>query len=112
MEGVDPRLQEVVKLAIKLTTVDFGVSEGVRSLERQKLLYEQKKSKTMKSYHLVGKAVDVFAVVSGEVSWKAIYYHEIAIAMKAAAKKLGYTITWGGDFKAFFDAPHFQLEDK
>ena len=38
LKGVDPDLVEVVKRAIDLTEVDFGVSEGLRTLERQKEL--------------------------------------------------------------------------
>ena len=37
-EGVKPDLVKVVKRAIELTTVDFGVIEGVRTEERQKEL--------------------------------------------------------------------------
>jgi hypothetical protein len=29
--------------------------------------------------------------------------------MKTAAKKLSIAITWGGDFKNFFDGPHFEI---
>jgi peptidoglycan LD-endopeptidase CwlK len=29
--------------------------------------------------------------------------------MKQAAKELGVSIRWGGDFKSFFDGPHFEL---
>ena len=36
LEGVKPDLINVVKRAIELTTIDFGVIEGVRTEERQK----------------------------------------------------------------------------
>ena len=36
LEGVNPVLVETVKEAIKLSSVDFGVIYGVRSLEEQK----------------------------------------------------------------------------
>ena len=38
LEGVKPDLVNIVKRAIELTKVDFGVIEGVRTEERQKEL--------------------------------------------------------------------------
>ena len=38
LEGVRPDLVETVKLAIKLTRVDFGITCGLRTLEQQKRL--------------------------------------------------------------------------
>lgn len=120
LEGVDSRLVEIVKLAAKLSNEFFIVTEGVRSLERQKELYAAGKSKTMNSYHLKGKAVDLAAwfdmdkdkvVDADELSWKFEHYVEIANAMKEAARQLGYKITWGGDWKSFKDGPHFQIEE-
>ena len=42
LHGVNPMLNRVVHDAIIKTTVDFGVTEGLRSLERQKQLLKQK----------------------------------------------------------------------
>lgn len=36
-------------------------------------------------------------------------YHDLAIAMFAAAKEEGIGIEWGGDWKTLKDWPHFQL---
>jgi len=113
LEGVDPLLVMVVKRALSLSEVDFGVSEGVRSLERQKELVAARKSFTMKSYHLKGKAVDVFALdETGKITWELKYYEKINEAFKRAAQELGATITWGGSWKSFVDAPHFQIEGR
>lgn len=109
LKGVDERLVKVVKRAIELTTVDFGVTEGLRDPQRQKELVSKGFSQTLKSKHLTGHAVDVAAFVDGKVSWEAKYYHEIAKAFKEAAKELNTNIRWGGDFKSFFDGPHFEL---
>ena len=38
LEGVDPRLVQIAVLALQLSPVDFGITEGVRTLERQKEL--------------------------------------------------------------------------
>ena len=58
MKGVDQGLINVVKRAIELTHIDFGVTEGVRDIERQKHLYKIGASTTMNSKHLIGRAVD------------------------------------------------------
>lgn len=112
LEGVKPSLVAVVKRAIELSEVDFGVSEGVRTLERQKALYEAKKSLTMNSRHLTGDAVDVFAWVDGYVNWNFHHYEKIAKAMYQAAKELGVEIAWGGEWKSLRDGPHFELKRK
>jgi len=59
MEGVDSNLVDVTKRAIELTKVDFGVIYGMRTEEEQAKLVAAGKSQTMKSNHLVGRAVDL-----------------------------------------------------
>ena len=75
MSGVNDDLVAVVNLAIEISPVDFGVSEGIRTKERQAKLLAEGKSRTMKSRHLIGEAVDVYAWVDGNVSWDVKYYH-------------------------------------
>lgn len=110
LEGVNPLLINVVKRAIELSEVDFGISEGVRSLERQKQLLIEKKSLTLKSKHLTGDAVDVYAWVDGYINWNYHYYEKIAEAMFSAAKELNVEIRWGGNFKQLKDGVHFELK--
>ena len=100
LEGVNPVLVDTVKEAIKLSSVDFGVIYGVRSLEEQKKLYESKRSQTMKSKHLIqddktSHAVDLMAYDGNNPSWDLVMYDDIADAMKAAALKTGAKIRWG-----------------
>lgn len=109
LKGVDEDLVRVVKRAIELTTVDFAVIEGMRTAERQKELMAKGYSQTLLSKHLIGRAVDLGAWVNGTLSWDKAPYLEIAKAMKQAAKELKVNIRWGGDFKSFFDGPHFEL---
>jgi peptidoglycan L-alanyl-D-glutamate endopeptidase CwlK len=110
LEGVHPDLVSVVQRAIELTEQDFMVIEGLRTVERQKKLFAEGKSKTMNSRHLTGHAVDLCPY---PVDWED---HEkfkvIAKAMKAAAKDLGVSLEWGGDWKNGWDKPHFQLAQK
>jgi peptidoglycan L-alanyl-D-glutamate endopeptidase CwlK len=107
--GVDNRLIKVVERAIELTEIDFTVLEGLRTPERQKQLVNEGFSQTLKSKHLTGHAVDLGALVNGAVSWDKQHYHTIAKAMKKSAEELKINIRWGGDFKSFFDGPHFEL---
>lgn len=107
--GVDPRLIKVVERAIELTEVDFTVLEGLRTPERQKQLVSEGFSQTLKSKHLTGHAVDLGAFINGVVSWDKQHYFKIADAMKKSAEELKINIRWGGDFKSFFDGPHFEL---
>jgi hypothetical protein len=139
LEGVDERLVKIVCRAIELTKVDFGVTEGLRSEETQRKYVEAGKSKTMKSKHLEGRAVDLVAYIDGAVSWELNVYDDIADAMQQAATEEGVAIRWGAawnipDVRAwdgtmeeamnyyidarrsegrrpFIDAPHWELMD-
>lgn len=118
LQGVHPSLVAVVKRAIKITTQDFQVFDGVRTIEEQRELYAQGRTKpgkvvtwTMKSKHLGGRAVDL-VVYSGGPRWEPIAgFKKIAAAMKQASDELGVPIEWGGDWAKTRDYPHFQLPD-
>ena len=110
MIGVNPKLVEVVKLAITKSPLDFSISEGLRTVERQKELVAQKKSQTMKSRHIVGEAADICVLIDGKANWDFENYRKVADVFKECAKELGVKITWGGDWTSFKDGPHFQIE--
>ena len=110
LTGVHPDLQAVVKRAIEITPVDFLVIEGLRTKERQAYLLDAGKSRTMNSYHLTGHAVDIAPIIDGKVSWQWKHYYPLADAMFDAAKELGIKVEWGGRWKTFPDAPHWQIE--
>lgn len=112
LKGVHPDLVEVVKLAIKKSTIDFTVGEGLRTIETQRKYVAEGKSKTMNSRHLTGHAVDLWPLVNGSVTWDWKYYYPMAEAIKDAAKELNIPIEWGGDWTSFKDGPHFQLPHK
>ena len=108
--GVHPKLVEVVKLAITKSPLDFSISEGLRTVERQKELVAQKKSQTMKSRHLVGEAVDICVLLDGKANWDFDNYRIVANVFKNCAAELGIKITWGGEWVTLKDGPHFQIE--
>ena len=137
LDGVNEGIVAVVKDAIGITKVDFGVTFGLRTLEEQKKLYESGRSQTMKSKHLEGRAVDLVAYFGSDISWELNVYDDICDAMAEAARKNDVAIKWGaawseGDIREyagtaedgmnayvdlrrsqsrspFIDAPHFEM---
>jgi peptidoglycan LD-endopeptidase CwlK len=116
LEGVHPDLVRVVKRAIQLTAVDFMVTEGTRTKEKQEQLIRAGASLTMHSRHLptanqcrLACAVDLAAMVDGEVRWDWPLYPALNEAMQKAGKELGVPIEWGGGWRTLKDGPHFQL---
>ena len=95
LEGVNDDMVRVVKKAIDVTKIDFGVICGLRTIEEQKALVDKGASQTMKSKHLEGLAVDLMAYVGGRASWELNLYDDIADAMKEAAKLEDVPIRWG-----------------
>lgn len=115
LQGVHPDLVRIVRACANACPIAFTVTEGVRTLERQRKLVESGASKTMNSRHISGHAVDIAAMVDLdgdgklEIRWDWPLYAKIANSMKAAAKVLALPIEWGGDWRTFKDGPHFQL---
>lgn len=114
LEGVNKKLVAIVETAIELTDVDFAVTEGVRSAERQAELVAEGKSWVTRSKHQDCEAIDVAAFPNdypGDVSWEAKHYAEINKAFQEAAKINNCRITWGGHWKQR-DYCHFQFESE
>ena len=110
LSGVHPDLVAVVKRAIQITPQDFTVIEGVRNIERQRQLVAKGASKTMNSRHITGHAVDM---VPWPVDWNDLErFKVVSEAMKDAAEELNIPIVWGGDWKSFYDSPHYELNRK
>jgi peptidoglycan L-alanyl-D-glutamate endopeptidase CwlK len=112
---VHPDLVKIVRRAAELTAVPFIITEGVRTLERQKQLMRAGASQTLRSRHIPGgklnvsHAVDLAAKVGGVIRWDWPLYERLAVAMKQAARDVGVPLEWGGDWRSFKDGPHFQL---
>jgi peptidoglycan L-alanyl-D-glutamate endopeptidase CwlK len=100
----------VVKRADELGA-RFHVTCGLRTEDQQRALVKAGKSRTMKSRHLTGHAVDfVVAEPGGGVSYEHGDMADCAKVFKQAAKELGVAIEWGGDWKSFVDTPHIELD--
>ena len=111
LEGVHSDMTAVVERAIQLSKVDFGVTQGVRTLDEQKANVAAGRSQTMRSKHLLqddgfSHAVDVVAYVGPDVSWELNLYDDICDAFKEAAKEVGCSVKWGaawseGDIRTY-----------
>ena len=137
LEGVNPKLVTVVKTAITISKIDFGVICGLRTIEEQRELVAKGASQTMKSKHIDGNAVDLMADIGSRGSWEMNLYDDIADAMKIAADEHNIQIRWGAAWhitdirewdssmqdamneyihlrrsqgrRPFIDGPHFEL---
>lgn len=107
--GVHPDLVGLCFVAIDVSTVDFRITEGKRTWDRQLALYREKKTLTRNSRHMHGCAIDVVALVDGGVSWEWKYYQDIANAFSIASMKTRIPVIWGGTWKSLKDGPHFEL---
>lgn len=109
--GVHGDLVRVMRRAIATTPIDFVVIEGIRSVERQRQLVAQGASKTMRSRHIHGFAVDVVPIdpTTKKVSFKWDLYYALIPAVKKAANDEGVVLEFGADWTRFPDAPHIQL---
>lgn len=115
LESVHPDLAGIIREAIgRLAERDDGlgaiVIEGRRSTVRQAELVKAKASRTMRSRHLTGHAVDLMATVGGEGRWDWPLYPRVAAVVKAVARERGIPIVWGGDWKTLVDGPHYELD--
>lgn len=118
LEGVDKRLVEVLKEAISISPVDFTITEGLRSSLRQEELVKEGKSKTLKSKHLSGKAVDFAPCIRGCVSFNekdAIFLSGFILAVaRIKGLKVRVGSIWDHESitdNSFVDAFHVELVD-
>ena len=106
---IHPDLARVIYRADEMKQMDFIVTEGIRTLERQKELLAKHATTTLKSRHLTGHAVDLAVMIGDEVRWDWPLYTKLGFVVKEAAKIEGIPLEWGGDWLKFKDGPHFQL---
>lgn len=128
-------LQKILFLAISRTGVDFGISEGERSLERQLELFKKGKS-TIDGISRKGKhnyspsmAADLYVYHPDRETREKIAYDKVHLAYimgivaSCAAElleegKITHKIRWGGNWdgdgvliidQKFNDMPHLEL---
>lgn len=131
LRTMDPKLQEVFSLALKLSNVDFGISEGHRAISRQKKLYARGRTEPgdivtnidgvndlSDHNYSPSKAGDIYAFVNGRANYDDIYMMYLGGVITSAAKVLDVEIKWGGNWDGdgilltdqnLKDAPHYAI---
>lgn len=140
LNTVEAELVEVTERGLELTKQDFAVHDGLRTPAEQREFLRTGASHTMKSKHLLGRAVDLVPYINGQLRWEWAPIYEIAAAMSQASEELGVRLIWGGVWdkpmdqypsktakqckaaveaykkrhpgKDFIDGPHFELVEK
>lgn len=117
LSQVHPDLVRVVRTALTRSPLDFMITEGARTIERQRQLVAAGASRTLRSRHIPGKdgfakAIDFAVLVNGQVRWDWPLYKQVADVFKAVAQEQGVPIIWGGDWRTLRDGPHVELDRK
>lgn len=123
-------LKIIMTLAIRITDIDFGISEGHRSIKKQYVYFRSGASKldgyNRKSKHNYepSMACDIYAYINGKASYDKESLSYIAGLIQGIANilhsdgKITHKIRWGGNWdmdgeilidQSFDDRPHFEL---
>ncbi len=109
-KGVDDQLDMVFREAIKVSPIDFGIPGhgGKRTDSEQNELFVKGVSKCdgfeNRSKHQDGKALDFYAFVNGQASWRPHHLSMVAGAIMTTANRLydegmiNIKLKWGGEF--------------
>ena len=110
---VMPELVVLCRAVLIRSPIDFMIVDGMRTIEEQKINVRKGFSKTMKSKHLEGRAIDFAPILKGQAGvpdWTNIKaFQTIGALFKKVAKEHGVVITWGGDW-TWKDWGHVQIE--
>jgi hypothetical protein len=117
LSGLSPDLQKVIAQArADNPNLNFVIGNGKRSAADQDQAKAWDWSRVGAqdggdaNVHMQGNAVDLWGLDSnGRVQFDPGQQKQISQAMLAASQKLGIGVNWGGNFKTFKDAPHFEL---
>lgn len=89
--------------------IDILINDTTRTEAQQREDVQKGVSQTMKSFHLVGQALDFVLIRNGKADWNGYNTPEVQKAV-AEAKRLGFE--WGGDWTGFVDPSHLQYNYK
>lgn len=127
LNQVEPKLKLLTEEVIKATPYNFIITKGLRDLKTQQEYFKKgtsrcdginNKSKHQANSNGLSEAIDIMCYnENGKATWEKKYYIEMAKVFKETAIELNKSrkaedkinIRWGGDFKGFFDGPHFEL---
>jgi peptidoglycan LD-endopeptidase CwlK len=117
LQGVHPDLVRVIERAAATTSINFTIIQGLRTMAEQRKLVSIGASRTLRSRHLTGHAVDIAPIVDldrdGKVETTEMFHwpliNKLSLYIKRAAKDVGVPVEWGGSWVSFRDGPHWQL---
>lgn len=120
IDQLSPNLALIVRDAMDLQIMDFTVLCGLRSLEEQKKLFKQGRTRTMNSKHLGNKygLSDAVDLAPFPIDWNdAQRFHRLAGIIQSCAAQRAIPLRWGGNWDGdndtkdqnFIDLPHFEL---
>ena len=97
----------IALLIIEAKELEIGLTFGHawRSLDDQKRLVAEGKSRTLKSKHLDRLAVDFNFFINGKLTYDK---HKLK-ALGDYWESLHQDNEWGGNWTSFVDTPHFQM---
>lgn len=101
---VNSTLVEIAEEAISISTVDFGIYEGIRTIEQERenirngvsKLSNPRDCKHCPQFDGLSHAVDAVPYVDGAYQWLWPECYKIAKAFRHAALRRGALIRWGG----------------
>jgi len=99
--------QNVAKLILKANSlgINLTLGEAFRTEYQQAEHIRTGKSNTMNSNHLRRLAVDFNFFIKGEL----VYKHPFITELGDYWETLHPANRWGGNFRVFKDAPHFEM---
>jgi len=108
-----PEFQNIVSGIMNLVVIKnwmpFAIFETMRSQERQQWLFDNGYSKTLKSNHATGRAIDLVVCINGKWSWEHIDLYKTMNQL--VKEKFGDKVNVGGlDFGTFKDYPHIEMK--
>jgi len=136
LDTCDLYIRQVIRKAIELSAIDFGVAQGKRTVAEQTQYFNEGKSKvnpanyTKEELPLKGKhitddvytlsgAVDLYAYIPGKgASWDHNHLCYIAGVVMAVDASMQGLLRWGGNWSrggeilpkgSFHDLPHFEM---
>ena len=108
LAGLKPKAAGLALLLLKKAqeqNIELTLIAGFRSPDQQEQLFEKGVTKVRRSTHNTGLAFDVAVVEGGKLVFNGEKYKLVG----GIGKEIG--LIWGGDWKGFPDAPHFETDD-
>jgi len=130
LETCHPDIRQIMTVALSLSDIDFGITEGHRSTKKQKEYFDkglsEKDGITLLSKHNYSPslAVDIYPYFNNRADWDKEHLSYLAGIIHAVSetlystKKIKHRMRWGGNWdmdgtiikdQSFNDRPHFEL---